>query len=258
MKMVWKDAYDPKMYVKSKNFIGPNSITLQLVNIAPLDENSNQPNIRKDFVVTDKADGDRHLMFISNDGKIYLINTNMDVIFTGAKTNNKDCFNSIFDGELILHDKNGKFINLYAAFDIYFIKNVDVRGYTFMLLDTEEDIYKSRYQLLRYIQSNLMPVSIMDTGKPSEKSVSALVKQYTVKDDFLSPIRIVSKEFYPNASSQTIFDGCNLILQKEREGRFFSCVGDSGGIDLIRLCGDAVGQSWLAIGCIGCEGGWGE
>ena len=220
MKMVWKDAYDPKMYINSKNFIGPNSITLQLVNIAPLDENSNQPNIRKDFVVTDKADGQRHLMFISNNGKIYLINTNMDVIFTGAKTNNKDCFNSIFDGELIYHDKNGKFINLYAAFDVYFIKNIDVRGYTFMLLDSEEDIYKSRYQLLRYIQANINPVSIMDTGKPVEKSVSALVKQYAVKDDFLSPIRIVSKEFYPNAASQTIFDGCNLILQKEREGRF--------------------------------------
>jgi len=220
MKMVWKDEYDPKKYIKSKNFIGPNSITLQLGNIAPLDENTNMANIRKDFIVTDKADGQRHLMFISNEGKIYLINTNMDVIFTGAKTNNNDCFNSIFDGELISHDKNGKFINLYAAFDIYFIKNVDVRGYTFMLLDTEKDIYKSRYQLLRYVQANINPVSIMDTGKPAEKTISALTKQYVKIDDLLSPIRIVSKEFYPNASNQTIFDGCNLILQKENEGRF--------------------------------------
>ena len=144
MKMIWKDEYDPSKFIQSKNFIGPNSITLQLKNIAPIDENSNEPNIRKDFVVTDKADGDRHLMFISQDGKIYLINTNMDVIFTGAKTNAADYFNSILDGELISHDKNGKFINLYAAFDIYYLKNIDVRSYTFMLLDTETDFNKSR------------------------------------------------------------------------------------------------------------------
>jgi hypothetical protein len=50
MKMVWKDAYDTKMYINSKNFIGPNSITLQLVNIAPLDENSNQPNIKENNI----------------------------------------------------------------------------------------------------------------------------------------------------------------------------------------------------------------
>jgi len=122
MKLIWKDDYDNKKQVRSKNFIGPNSITLQLKNIAPIDENSNDPNIRRDFVVTDKADGERHLMVISEHGKIYLINTNMDVIFTGAKTDNKECFNCIIDGELISHDKNGRFINLYAAFDVYYVK----------------------------------------------------------------------------------------------------------------------------------------
>ena len=112
--MIWKEEYNPTTYVKSKHFIGPNSITLQLKNISKIDENSSDPNIRKDFVVTDKADGQRHLMVISGEGKIYLINTNMDVVFTGAKTQEKKCFNSILDGELISHDKNNKFINLYA------------------------------------------------------------------------------------------------------------------------------------------------
>ena len=30
------------------------------------------------------------IQYISNDGKLYLINTNMDVIFTGAKTDNEE------------------------------------------------------------------------------------------------------------------------------------------------------------------------
>jgi len=222
MKMIWKDEFDPKKFVSSKNFIGPNSITLQLKNIAPIDENSNEPNIRKDFVVTDKADGERHLMFISEEGKIYLINTNMDVIFTGAKTMNKECFNTIIDGELIAHDKNGKYINLYAAFDIYYVKKTDVRAYTFMLLDEEEDIYKSRYQLLKYISHNLKPVSIMDTGEKDAKSFKNILDSYIKADNFLSPIRFSVKEFFPSAigKSQTIFDGCKTILQKEKEGRF--------------------------------------
>ena len=220
MKLIWKDEYDFKKRITSSNFIGPNSITLQLINIANIDENSNEPNIRKEFVVTDKADGERRLMYISNEGKIYFINTNMDVIFTGAKTNNNECFNTLLDGELISHDKNGKFINLYAAFDIYYIKKEDVRSYTFMLLDTEENIYKSRYQLLNFIHHNLNPVSIMDAGKPSEKSIKSLMKQYKEANDLMSPIRFITKEFFPNSPKQSIFDGCNMILQKQREGRF--------------------------------------
>ena len=62
------------------DFIGPSSYTLQLCNITEIDSNSNVPNIRQNFVVTEKADGERHLLFISSKGKIYLINTNMNVI----------------------------------------------------------------------------------------------------------------------------------------------------------------------------------
>ena len=220
MKMIWKEDYEAKKFVSSKNFIGPNSITLQLKNIAPFDSNSNEPNIRKDFVVTEKADGERHLMVISGDGKMYLINTNMDVIFTGAKTINKECFNTILDGELISHDKNGNFINLYAAFDIYFVKNTDVRSYTFMLLENEKDIYKSRYQLLKYIEYNLKPLSIMDTSRKEEKTIKDMVEKYKSGQEFMCPIRFSVKEFFPNTNKQTIFEGCNTILQKEREGRF--------------------------------------
>jgi hypothetical protein len=40
---------DPKKWVHSGNFIGPNSITLQLINVSPIDENSTEPNIRENF-----------------------------------------------------------------------------------------------------------------------------------------------------------------------------------------------------------------
>lgn len=220
MKMIWGDEHEPSRRITSQNFIGPNSITLQLTNIAPLDENANIPNIRKDFTVTDKADGERHLMYISKTGKIYLISTNMDVKFTGAKTMNEDCFNTLLDGELILHDKNGEFINLYAAFDIYFYKNKDVRHFTFLLREDEKDMYKSRFYLLEKFTQIFKPVSIIDTHvhKDGNKNLKQLLSQYSKGE--MSPIRFVMKKFYPMSTKQTIFDGCRMILEREEEGLF--------------------------------------
>jgi hypothetical protein len=220
MKMIWGDEYEPARRITTQNFIGPNSITLQLTNIAPIDENSVIPNIRKDFVVTEKADGERHLMYISSSGKIYFISTNMDIKFSGAKTLNEDCFNTLFDGELITHDKNGEFINLYAAFDIYFHKNKDIRHYTFMLREEEKDVYKCRFYLLEKLGHIVNPISIVDnTKKISEKQTSkSQLDKYENKD--ISPIRFTIKKFYPMSTKQTIFDGCKAILEKEKQGLF--------------------------------------
>jgi hypothetical protein len=219
----WKDEYDKQKNINSKYFIGPNSKTLQLLNIAPISENNLEPNIRQDFVVTEKADGERNLMFINEHGKIYLINTNMEIIFTGAKTMNEECFNTLLDGELIHRDKNGKFINLYAAFDIYFIKKIDVRTYTFMLLNEEEDIYKCRYQLLQFVNNNLKPVSIINLNEntsKNKKDVQSLLTKFKNLKNIISPIKFEVKEFFPNRTTQTIFEGCSLILQKVKQGRF--------------------------------------
>ncbi len=100
------------------NFIGPSSITLQTEHIV---ENS-EKSILKNYTVTDKADGDRHLLFINKTGKIYMIDKNLEIIFTGANSSNKKVFNTIFDGEFIKYDKNNNQLNLYACFDIYYIK----------------------------------------------------------------------------------------------------------------------------------------
>jgi len=205
------------------DFIGPSSFTLQLSNIAEIDVNSNLPNIRKDFVVTEKADGERHLMFINNHGKIYLINTNMSIIFTGAITKNKELFNTLLDGELIFHDKFGKFINLYAGFDIYFINKTDVRMLPFMLKENEinkktKNLYECRYMLLKNTIQSLKAVSILDNGEQSGSSGSS--GNLKSLKNLVSPIRISFKKFYPENSSGNIFEACNEILTKVRENRF--------------------------------------
>jgi len=204
MKMLHGDEFDPNDYKKSRifnsNFIGPSSQTLQIQNIIPLDENMNVPNIRNNFVVTDKADGDRHLLYISGNGKIYLINTNMNVIFTGAITKEKATFNTLIDGELVPHNKMGDFINLFAAFDIYYIQNNDIRAYTFIPTNEEANKAKSRYPLLKNIFRSLKATSIVE-GE-------------------MSPMRFECKSFYPRNLGDSIFSACNYILTREKEGAF--------------------------------------
>jgi hypothetical protein len=72
------DHFGGQTHILNQYIGGYSSYTLQLKNIVPINPELNVPNIRNDFVVTDKADGDRHLLFINDKGKIYLINTNMN------------------------------------------------------------------------------------------------------------------------------------------------------------------------------------
>jgi hypothetical protein len=219
------DAEVENKRIYPSDFIGPSSYTLQLQNIIPINENMNVPNIRENFVVTEKADGERHLMFISEDGKIYLINTNMNIIFTGAVTKEKKIMNSLLDGELIYHNKNGAFINLYASFDIYYLGGKDVRALQFVPSSFGVEGEKNndyRYVILMKTIEMMQPKSV-------------------VNSDYASPMRIEFKKFYPFTSvllqqqqqqqqqqqkkttqvdDISIFEACNIIMQKINDGLF--------------------------------------
>ena len=122
----------PDRRIRNSDFVGPQSVSLEMVNISSGYEDTTVPNIRKPYTVTDKADGIRKLMFIAQSGKIYLIDVNMRVQFTGVITQNEELFNTIIDGEHVLHNKTGDFINLYLAFDIYYKNGSDVRMLEFI------------------------------------------------------------------------------------------------------------------------------
>ena len=206
--------------VVPKNFVGPSSFTLELPNIMPLSDNTDVPNINTNYTVTEKADGDRKLLYIAPDtGKIYLINTNMSVQFTGAITRNKDLFNTLLDGEHILYNKEKKFINLYTAFDIYYLRGENVRMKAFIppaapapaapaasAASAPKLVETYRLPLLVGIIKRLLPESIVK-NKNSETPLS-------------SPLRIEYKTFYSANEKQTIFNGCDLILKKVDDGLF--------------------------------------
>ena len=207
-----------KKRIMPKDFIGPSSSTLQLENIQEIDETkepeTNVPNIRTDYNVTDKADGERRLLYISPNGRIYMINTNMQVMFSGAFTRNKDHYNTLIDGEYIKYNKVGIQINMYAAFDLYYIHGKSVREYKFLPRDASDEVSKFRKPLLSALVRDLKPENIMNdhggNSDPTQKGANT-----TVPCSF----QIKVKDFY-RSEDGSIFNGCKTILQKEKDNLF--------------------------------------
>jgi mRNA (guanine-N7-)-methyltransferase len=116
------DAAPATVRPTSNHFLGPSSLTLQIENATP----SNRNTIVENYVVTDKADGERKMMFVcpttgkDDEARVYLIDINMRVVFTGRHVNNKKLHYTLIDGEHVTIDKQGSPINLYLAFDYYF------------------------------------------------------------------------------------------------------------------------------------------
>ena len=222
-----------------KPFIGPSSVTLQMENIMEPVDGSTIPNIREHYTVTDKADGDRALLFINETGLIYFIDKNMNVMFTGCKTDEKTCFRSILDGEHIKYNKMKQYINLYAAFDIYFINGKSVREMAFIpetIEQTEQTEALFRLPLLNEFVARMKVKSIipennqvwkevqdkksgkvvwmeMKSGKIS-KTEPAEMKNKTCK------LKMKCKQFYATSEHQTIFNACSTIFSNIKDGQF--------------------------------------
>ena len=222
MRMVRGENYQVKR-VYPKDFIGPGSFTLQLENIIAPIEDSTIVNIRNNYCVTEKADGDRKLLYISNNGKIYLIDTNMNVIFTGSKTNEKTIFNSLLDGEHIREDKHNKYLNMFAGFDLYYVNGKSVREYPFinyLLHDEleegkpEEEIVskKFRLELLSELIELLKPISILESSSNAEVEP----KENKKTNDLI----VKCKSFNAASEYGNIFNACSKKLSDINDGLF--------------------------------------
>lgn len=214
MTLLHGEKYTPRR-IYPKDFVGPSSFTLQIDNIMELTEDTRVINIRNNYTVTEKADGERKLLYISNDGKIYLIDTNMSVIFTGSKTSEKKLYNSLLDGEHINSNKHGNYMQLYGAFDIYYINSKSVRSFKFKdTTDTEElpevnektqtqnEPEKYRLDLLNECVKLLKPENIIKS------------------DNIVDSLIVKTKTFYSDKEFGSIFASCSKKLSDEADNMY--------------------------------------
>ena len=107
-------------------------------------KDNKEPNIRADYLVTDKADGERTLLYISDKGKCYLIDRQKNISYMGLVMN--DFKNSVYDGEFINKTLDGKLIQNPYVFDSYIVNGKDITNNHFGL-DTESIIQKIKKKL---------------------------------------------------------------------------------------------------------------
>ena len=107
------------------SYISYKPVTLQLSNLDQ--KTSGIPgNILQNYAVTEKADGDRMLMYIFGNN-VYLINDRFKVYDTGANCDTLPN-NTLIDGEFIRKAD----VDIYLGFDIYYHEGKDVRGKRFV------------------------------------------------------------------------------------------------------------------------------
>ena len=205
------------------DFIGPSSVTLQKFNVADIDaatyDETSKPNIRFNYTVTEKADGQRKMLFVNRIGRMYLIDTAMNVQFTGAVCIDDRLHYTLIDGEHILHDKAGRFINLYAAFDIYYIHKIDIRHLAFAT--TDQTSTESNFRLYHLSEFMRDTEGTFRSAVPaSGTSTNASVKGGGFA---AAPIRLSVKRFEvagKNGGPSDIFHCCSRVLNWINDGGF--------------------------------------
>ena len=196
--------YNLKKRKSRKYFAGPSSISLEMNNIVSLDSVvASQANINHAYTVTDKADGVRKLLYIAENKKIYLIDINLNVQFTGLICRNEEYLNTLIDGEHVLYDKHNNYINYYLCFDIYYLNGDDYRLYAFYNIDNLQYETKLEQNKFRFTELNTL-VNKIDINRVSNNGVK---------------LNIMVKEFYSNMN-KSIFTQCKVIIDKEKNGQF--------------------------------------
>jgi hypothetical protein len=138
----------------------------------------------------------------------------------------------LLDGELIRNDKEGSFVNMYAAFDIYFVNRRDIRERPFMETPLKEPKHFEGGCRLPILKDFIKRLKEMNVDAKKIEAMDKTTELYQkMKQTTSSPLYIEAKRFYPLMPSATtatgttgtektdvsnkynIFEACNYILR---------------------------------------------
>jgi hypothetical protein len=205
-------------------FKGPLPLTLELKHVKQYSNrdytNPDLETIRVDYLVTEKANGERSLLYIAKNSKMYLITRSGKdseaVKYTGCQM--KGHGETLLDGEFITVDLKGNSISTYLFFDVYYYKGKDIRdlplGYHEKQNNTRQSIM---FQIDNMTKDNDVFVS------HDKLNQFALYRKKYLRGDISS-----SKGLNPDESNNDtmIFDSCQKLLS--RMDKIFGGLLDNG------------------------------
>ena len=205
--LVKGDIYTRRYDDKKPPLLTPKPFTLERMNMLNPGDYENGygiTSILSEYTVTEKADGERLLMYINSVGGVYLINNSHQVIDTGMKSPS-ELYNSLIDGEYIVCNKrkDNSSVGLYASFDIYYYNGNKITQLP--LIASEGDSQESRYNYLRKTEKLLK-------GK-DEFAIDYIVKEHLYSKDILGDCKnILTNIIYPYEIDGLIFTPAKLAV----------------------------------------------
>ena len=124
------DRVRDKRFFKDDYYLAPKPLTLEQIHLSDPGITYGQMTVLDGYAVTDKADGERMLLYVDEKGDAYLINSAFEVRGTGLRARRDALYNTLLDGEFLTPGKrlDGAERDLFAAFDIYFVGGDSVMG----------------------------------------------------------------------------------------------------------------------------------
>ena len=181
-------------------FVGPKPSTLEMSHLlfpAEAALAGSGVSVRESYTVTDKADGERRLLFVSSDRRAYTINDRLEVRATGQEARARA--SCLLDGEWV----EGRFL----CFDAYFLDGRDVRSLPLMKLGEEE--------------GGAVETTVSSSKKALRKQMDRLSAAAAVIADFPADARIISlKEFRPIRGGDDAFKQAAYFLLKRSARNF--------------------------------------
>ena len=155
-----KSRWDTENISNTANyhFLAPKPVTLERQHlIEPGPDTYGINSILQGYTVTDKADGERMLLYITETGDAYIINNSFEIFETGLKTQAKQLYNTLVDGEYVLASQrhDGKMKDIFAAFDIYFLTGKSIMNLPLITRnkasEKKDEFIPSRYDALGHV-----------------------------------------------------------------------------------------------------------
>lgn len=171
----------------SNYFLAPKPITLERKNLVDPDLAVGVTSVLRNYAVTDKADGERMLLYVDEVGQCFLINNTYQIRNTGIRAKSNAIYQTLLDGEYIAsHLMKNAQTDLFAVFDIYYLGG-----------------------------ENVMKLPLMDTTQPSRYMKMELVMDSSYWDTADSNITLGLKKQVA-ADGKEMFNACKKILEDKK------------------------------------------